>query len=46
MQSVKGAQFLNITFLLALFAAASVASVFGTIMIRLTSMYLTLTLKF
>ena len=32
MQSVKGAQFLNITFLFVLFALASAAAVFGTAM--------------
>ena len=37
MQSVKGAQFLNVTFLPALFASSSAADVFGTFLIPLTS---------
>ena len=53
MQSVKGAPFLNINFLLALFAAAPAEAVFGTVTVSLTSIThhynqanLTLTLKF
>ena len=42
MQSVKGAQFLKITFLFALFTAAPTATVFGTFIIPLTSMYASL----
>ena len=38
MQSVKGAQFLNITFLFVLCTAAAVAAVFGTVIVPLTSM--------
>ena len=38
MQSVNGAQFLNISFLFALFTAASAAVVFGTVIVPLTSM--------
>ena len=41
MQSVKEVQFLNITFLFALFIAAPGAAVFG-IMVSLTSMYASL----
>ena len=37
MQSVNGAQFLNISFLFALFTAASAAVVFGTVIVPLTS---------
>ena len=36
MQSVNGAQFLNITFLLALFTAAAATAVFGSVIIVLT----------
>ena len=39
MQSVKVAQFLNITFLFVLFTAAPVTAVFGTVIVSLTSMY-------
>ena len=39
MQSVKGAQFLSITYLFGVFTAAPAAAVFGTVMIPLTSMY-------
>ena len=39
MQSVKGAQFLNITFLFVLFTAAPAAAVFGTIIVTLRGMY-------
>ena len=42
MQSVKGGQFLNITFILGLFTAASAAAVFGTGIVPLTSMYTSL----
>ena len=38
MQSVKGVQFLNATFLLGLFAAESAIAVFGTVIVALTSM--------
>ena len=38
-QVVNGAQFLNITFLLVLFTAATSAAVFGTVIVPLTSMY-------
>ena len=39
MQSVKEAEFLYITFLLALFTAAPAAAMFGTVMVPLTRMY-------
>ena len=39
MQSVKGAEFLYITFLLVLFTAAPAAAVFETVMVPLTRMY-------
>ena len=39
MQPVKGAQFLNITFLLALFTAAPAAVVFGAVIVVLRSIY-------
>ena len=39
MQSVKGAQFLNITTLSALFPARSAAAVFGTVIVPLKSMH-------
>ena len=39
MQSVKGAQFSNITFSLVLFTAALAAAVFGTDITTLTSMF-------
>ena len=39
MQSVKGTQFLNITFLFVLFTAVPTAAVFGTVIVSLTSMY-------
>ena len=42
MQLVNGAQFLNITFLLVLFAAAPAAEVSLTIILPLTSMYASL----
>ena len=42
MQSVNGASFLNITFLLALFAAAAPAVVFGTVIVPLTSIHASL----
>ena len=42
MQSVKGAQFLNITFLLVLFTAAPAAALFGTVIVPLTSMHASL----
>ena len=35
MQSVNGAQFLNVTFLLVFFIAASAAGVFGTVTVSL-----------
>ena len=35
MQIVNGVQYLNITFLLALFASASVTAVFGTVLVPL-----------
>ena len=41
-QLINGAQFLNITILLALFASASAAAVFGTVIILLTSIYASL----
>ena len=37
MQSVKGAQFLNITFVFALFTAAPSSAVFETVIVPLTS---------
>ena len=40
MQFINGAQFLNIIFLLVLFAAAPEVSVFGTVIVFLTSMYM------
>ena len=53
MELVNGAQFLNITFSLALFAAVPLAAVFGTVIVLLSCMMhpydhinLTLTLKF
>ena len=42
MQLVNAAQLLNITFLLALFAAAPVAAVFLTVIVPLTSIYASL----
>ena len=42
MQEVKGAQFLNITFLLVLFAAASAAAVLLTVTVPLTRIYASL----
>ena len=39
MQSVNGVQFLNITFLLALFAAATAAEMSSTDIVPLTSTY-------
>ena len=42
MESVNGAQFLNITFLFLLFGAEASASVFGTVIASLTIMYVTL----
>ena len=42
MQLVNGAQFLNVTCLLVLFAAAAAAVVFGTVIVPLTSMYVSL----
>ena len=42
MKSVKGAQFLNITFLLVLFTATSADGEFGTVIVPLTSMYASL----
>ena len=39
MQSVKEAEFLYITFLLALSTAAPAAAMFGTVMVPLTRMY-------
>ena len=39
MQTVKGAQFLNITFLFVLFTAAAATAVYGTAIVPLTSMY-------
>ena len=39
MQPVNGSQFLNTIFLLVLFAAATAAAVFGTVIVPLTSMY-------
>ena len=42
MQSVNGAQFLNITFLFELFAAASAAAVLLTVIFYLTSIYASL----
>ena len=41
MQSVNGAQFLNIAFLLVSFTGAAVAPVFGTVIVAL-SMYITI----
>ena len=41
-QLVNGAPFLNITFLLALFAAAPAAAVLLTVIVPLTSMYASL----
>ena len=41
MQLVNGAQFLNITFLLASFAAASAAAIFATVIVPLTTIYAT-----
>ena len=42
MQIVNGAQFLNITFLLVLFASASAAAVLLTVIVPLTRMYASL----
>ena len=42
MQLVKGGQFLNITFLLALFAAAAPTAVLLTVIFPLTSIYASL----
>ena len=42
MQLVNGAQFLNITFLLVLFATAPAADVLSTIIVPLTRMYASL----
>ena len=42
MQLKNGAQFLNITFLLVLFALASKTAVFGTVMVPLTNTYASL----
>ena len=42
MQSVNGAQFVNIMFLSILFAAANVAAVFSTVIVPLTHMYASL----
>ena len=42
MQLVNGAQFLNITFLLVLFASASAAAVLLTPIVALTSIYASL----
>ena len=42
MESVNEATFLNITFLLALFVAAFALAVFGTAIVPLISMYLSL----
>ena len=39
MESVKEAQYLNITSLLVLFTTAPAAAVFGAVIVRLTSMY-------
>ena len=39
MQSVKGAQLLNITFLFVFFTSAPAAVVFGTVTAPLTNMY-------
>ena len=39
MQSLNGAQFLNITFLFLLPGIVSAAAVFGTVIVRLTSTY-------
>ena len=39
MQTVKGAQFLNITFLFVLFTAAAATAVYGTAIVPLTTMY-------
>ena len=42
MQLINGAQFLNITFLLALFSSASAAAVFGTVVVPLAGIYASL----
>ena len=42
LQSVNGAQFLNIIFLLALFASAAAAAVLVTVIAPLTSIYASL----
>ena len=42
MQLINGAQFLNISFLLALFTGTSAAAVFGTYIVALTCMYASL----
>ena len=42
MQSVNEAKFLNINFLLVLFPAASVAAVYGTVTVPLTTMHASL----
>ena len=44
MQSVNGAQFLDITLSLALFIAAPAAALFGTVIVHLTNMYASLSL--
>ena len=42
MQSLNEEQFLNVTFLLVLFAAATTGAVFRTVIVPLTSMYASL----
>ena len=42
MQSLNGVQFLNVTLLFVLFAAAPAAAVFRTVIVPLTSMYASL----
>ena len=42
MQSLNGTQFLSVTFLLVLFAAAPAAAVFRTVIVLLTSMHASL----
>ena len=42
MQLINGTQFLNITFLLALFAATAAADVSATVILPLTSIYASL----
>ena len=44
MESVKGKQFLNITYLSLLFGATAVTAVFGTVIAPLKSMYASLKL--